>query len=724
MSLPADSHRQVRLGEFELDFRTAELRNNGQRFTLQGQPFQVLTVLLEYPGELVTREELKKRLWPSDTFVDFDQSLNKAVNRLRQALDDSAEHPRFIETLPRRGYRFIGAVQTGPPETGIADLAGEAAPIDQLLPVESGAAGRTPMLFPFPVRIGAVMVALVVLVGVGAIAIWLKSPISPPRIVGSKQITNDGVPKIFFLVSDGARIYFNEVSSGRITLNQVSTAGGETAIINTSVPDPVVEDISPDQSQLLVQPGKGQWDPEGSDFWLVPIPTGSARRLEGIIGRWGTWVPARNGKFYFVRGKDIYVADHDGSNPHKIATAPGVLDYLQCSPDGSRLRFMIFDLGKSAFSTWEVRSDGSGMHPLLPDWSDPPGECCGRWTPDGRYYFFESVREISNLWMMPERNSLFRKTIRRPVQLTAGPLSFYYPISSKDGKQLYVMGEHARAQLVRYERKSGNFVPFMGGISAGEVDFSRDGKWMAYVSYPDGLLWSSELEGGKRVQLTFPPAKAASVRWSPDGQQIVFSSLTPGGAWRVLLISRDGGAPQELTRSSDVAEVAPDWSPDGKTLAFASYVPGQPDQSSIQLFDLKTRQASRLPGSKGVSSARWSPNGRYLIGAPVDGKKLELFDFKTKKWRDLIANVGTIGYFSWSSDSAYVYFDNLFTNDPAYLRLRISDSKLERIASLKDIQRSMWNLMVPWSGLAPGEIPLFVRNISTQEIYALDLQIP
>jgi hypothetical protein len=108
----------------------------------------------------------------------------------------------------------------------------------------------------------------------------------------------------------------------------------------------------------------------------------------------------------------------------------------------------------------------------------------------------------------------------------------------------------------------------------------------------------------------------------------------------------------------------------------------------------------------------------------VDGKKLALFDFKTKKWRELIANVGTIGYFSWSSDSAYVYFDNLFTNDPAYLRLRISDSKLDRIASLKDIQRSMWNLEIPWSGLAPGEISLFVRNISTQEIYALDLQLP
>jgi DNA-binding winged helix-turn-helix (wHTH) protein len=316
-----------RFGVFELDSRAGELRRNGIKLKIQEQPCQLLLKLLESSGRVVTREELRSALWSADTFVDFETGVNTAIKRLREVLGDSADNPRFIETVPRRGYRFVAPVN-GPRPEGLS-------------------AGRVPMLRPFPVGIGAVMLALALL-GLGAIAIWLKSPISPPRIVGSKQITNDGAPKIFFHVTDGARIYFNEVSSGRITLNQVSTAGGETAIINTSVPDPVVEDISPDQSQLLVQPRKGQWDPEGSDFWLVPIPTGSARRLEGIVGRWGTWVPARNGKFYFVRGKDIYVADHGGGNPHKIATAPGVLDYIQCSPDGSRLRFLIFDLGKSA----------------------------------------------------------------------------------------------------------------------------------------------------------------------------------------------------------------------------------------------------------------------------------------------------------------------------------------------------------------------------------------
>jgi len=111
MSLPAESQPLIRFGEFQLDLDAAELRSNGSKTSLQGQPLQILVVLLENPGRLVTREELKKKLWPSDTFVDFDQSLNRAVNRLREALGDSAENPRFVETLPRRGYRFIAPVE-------------------------------------------------------------------------------------------------------------------------------------------------------------------------------------------------------------------------------------------------------------------------------------------------------------------------------------------------------------------------------------------------------------------------------------------------------------------------------------------------------------------------------------------------------------------------------------------------------------------------------------
>jgi Tol biopolymer transport system component len=139
------------------------------------------------------------------------------------------------------------------------------------------------------------------------------------------------------------------------------------------------------------------------------------------------------------------------------------------------------------------------------------------------------------------------------------------------------------------------------------------------------------------------------------------------------------------------------------------------------LLDLKTRASRQLPGSDGVCFPRWAPNGRYLVANSLPNvTKLRLFDFKTNVWRDLVSNVGTISYFSWSSDSKHVYFDNLLTDHPSYLRVRISDSKLEQVTSLKSLRRYISDFEVPYSGLTPGEIPIFARDTSVQEIYALD----
>ena len=115
MPIPAQPSRQIRFGEFQFDCQSGELRSSGQKSTLQEKPFQVLVALLERPGELVTRQQLKERLWPSDTFVDFDHGVNKAVNRLREALHDSADRPKYVETLARRGYRLMVHVEVVEP---------------------------------------------------------------------------------------------------------------------------------------------------------------------------------------------------------------------------------------------------------------------------------------------------------------------------------------------------------------------------------------------------------------------------------------------------------------------------------------------------------------------------------------------------------------------------------------------------------------------------------
>jgi eukaryotic-like serine/threonine-protein kinase len=547
-----------------------------------------------------------------------------------------------------------------------------------------------------------------------------RTPLPPPRILGSKQITSDGLPK-FNLLTDGNRIYFTENPPGRYAIAQVSSAGGETAPVDGPFPNPFVADVSAEQSELLVTQAGPFID---NVYWSMPLPAGSPRKLGDTSGHDAVWSP--DGKLLYAKGNDLYLADHDGTNPRKLLTAADLPGNFSFSPDGARIRLTIANQVTGTSTIWEARTDGTNLHPVFPGWHDPPFECCGKWTSDGKYYVFQSTREGStNIWIASDHPSWWRKTSPEPVQLTTGPLQFGQPLPSRDGKKLFVIGIQPRAELVRYDVKSGDFVSYLGGISAGDVDFSRDGQWVTYVSYPDHTLWRSKPDGSARLQLTYPPMRTALAHWSPDGQQIAFSGTLPGKPWKVFLISKDGGSPQALT-SDEVQETDPTWSQDGSTLAFGHYSLFHPDQTFIELFDVKTRQSSQVSGSQGIFGPRWSPDGRYILAITEAGNdKLMLYDTKTKTWRRLDLPVNSFGYLAWSGDSASVYFDTVLSGTSGYFRLRLSDLKLEKLIDLTKI-RLFADQFGPgsWTGLGPGETPLFPRDISAQEIYAFDLQLP
>ena len=189
------------------------------------------------------------------------------------------------------------------------------------------------------------------------------------------------------------------------------------------------------------------------------------------------------------------------------------------------------------------------------------------------------------------------------MQLTAGPMDFRSPVSSVDGKRLFVIGEQRRGELVRFESKSGQFVPYLGGISALDVDVSKDGQWVAYVSYPEGVLWRSRVDGSQRLQLSSLPMQAYLPRWSPDGKQIAFSAAVPGGPDKIYVVAADGGRPAQLTARNHY-ETDPNWSPDQNSLVFGGepwFEGGAPGSAVIHMLDLKTRQVSILSGSEGLS---------------------------------------------------------------------------------------------------------------------------
>jgi Tol biopolymer transport system component len=276
---------------------------------------------------------------------------------------------------------------------------------------------------------------------------------------------------------------------------------------------------------------------------------------------------------------------------------------------------------------------------------------------------------------------------------------------------------------VRYDAASKQFLPFLGGISATDLAFSRDGKWVAYTTIPDLTLWRSRIDGSDRLQLTYTPEAATLPGWSPDGTQIAYISFRIGKPTKIFLVSAQGGQPEELL-PENVGEVDATWSPDGTQLAFGRVSSMNAGTIDIQLVDVKTRRVSTFPGSKGLFSPRWSPDGRYLAATSVEGShNLMLYTFHAQQWSEWLADADNVNYPYWSADSRYMYYDSFGTAHAKCHRLKLGDHHPEDLFDLTSLRRylGVWG---SWSGQAPDDSRLFVRDLSTQDIYALDVDLP
>ncbi len=543
-----------------------------------------------------------------------------------------------------------------------------------------------------------------------------------PRVTAIKQVTNDGYRKTN-LLSDDSSLFVTELPGSNRMIAKLDLTGSGRVVLPTPFSSLQALDVSADHSKLLI--ASTSKDSGDNEFWTLPVPSGKPSRIGDLGGRDASW-SADGKQLVFAKDSDLFVANADGNGVHKIYTANGSIFAARFSPDAKRIRFTVSDSEQNTVSLWEVRKDGEKAHALLSEWPLKTTACCGSWTADGKYYVFQASQTLSStnlivtsLWALPESK---KEANSVPTQITAGPMSFGNAFPARDSKTLWAIGVQPSVEVVKYEAKKKQFVPLIAGLSATDVDFSNDGKWIAYVTIPEGTLWRARADGSERMQLTSDSERAALPHWSPDGKQIAYASVKPGGSWKLSLVSSSGGDGHELLAENS-SQIDANWSPDGERMMFGEFNRDQ-NGLKIRIIDFKTHEITTIPGSDGLFSPRWSPNGRYIAAMSPNGTDMMLFDFKTQKWTTWLKEpAGAFSYPTWSADSRYLFFDDFVSGAEAVRRVEVGRNAAELVFELGSLERYP-GALGPWTGRTADGSFMFVKDRSTQEVYQLSLELP
>jgi len=635
----------LRFGAFEANLVSGELRKSGVRIKLQDRPFQILAILLEQPGELVTREDLRKRLWPADTFVDFEHGLNTAITKLRQALADDADNPRFIETLPRRGYRFLVPVTN---RGNGAALAGVAPTSTGLAPEADQANSTTwagALQHQIPRSTLYLVLAMVLFLGLG-IATWFFYTHSKatPNFSAVRIAPLNGLPKESDAAfsPDGKQVAFvwlgpqrDGAESGRVHI-YVSQIGAETPRRLTNSEWWEIAPVwSPDGKYIAFL--RLMQNPREAGIYIASVDGGSERRVYSLDSRNCTkeldWSP--DGKYLaFAERKSpdsaatVYLLSLDTLEKRTLTfPAEGILGDSNpvFSPDGKSVAFL-----RDRLDTQEIFVVPAGGGTPRQVTFDNRIIMGISWNADGRDLIFSSNRAgTASLWRIPaaggspERLPIVGAMVTRPTVARKGNRMAYASMNYRS--------DIWRAELPAPGRQTqplaapGKFITSTA-LEEGP-QFSPDGKRIVFQSTRTGdyEIWRCAADGSNLVQLThFGGPLTGTPRWSPDGREIVFDSR-PAGHSQVFVINAEGGQPRQVT-SGDAESGVADWSADGKWIYYGSSRSGSweiwkiPAQggAAVQL----THQGGFAPESSRDGKFIYYAKGRDLPGiwrVPVDG---------------------------------------------------------------------------------------------------------
>ncbi len=634
------STRIFRFGIFEADLQTGELRKNGAKVPLQGQPFQVCALLLEHAGELVTREELRQKVWPEDTFVDFEQALNTAIAKIRLALGDEAVNPRFVETLPRRGYRFIGPV-TKPVLQAVA-------PVVSTGWFERLTAGRIWLL--------ASTTLLILLSG---FEIWRSAKNHTnalPPIEVAPLVSLAGAQDHPSFSPDGNQVAF--VLRGTENCGIYTTmVGGEKSLRLTSDCSDAWPTWSPDGRRVAFHRYE-----HGMAIYVVPAFGGSEHRLyKGPSNPWACgfdWSPDGSVVAFSEartdwNGSRISLLSLADSTTRQLTSPSGQqVDYSPAfSPDGTTVAFVRGALAGAVEDLYVVPAAGGVPRRLTFDktWIEGPPT----WTPDGRDLVFSSARGgLASLWRISASGGT-----PRPIA-GVGVIASFPSISPKGNELVYkqtFIKENMLQVNLKDEKRSAS-PPAVLHLTKGRnwrPNFSPDGKRFAFESVlGHSEIWACDRDGSNCGQLTSLQGTAGAPRWSPDSHSMAFE-FRPKEHSEIYLLEMGGGAPRLLPTLPGADNGGPSWSRDGKWIYFYSDRGGPPFQ--LWKVSLKGGPPLQITRNGGVFGAE-SADGRFLYYSKFEERGIWKLSLSGGEETRVLDQAGETEWYNWALGRNGVYF--------------------------------------------------------------------
>ena len=735
---PQQERRLYRFGLFEVDLEQGTLSRQGTPVKLQEQPFRILALLLETPGEVLSREDLRKKIWPEGTFVEFDGSLNTALMKLRAALNDNAENPIFIETVPRRGYRFIAPVEITksdmPALMTAIRVESEEDRESLQLPLDSGVEirevpAKKATAFHLWARPSWWQV-LAVSSGLTAFLLILLWPRSEPKVLAVQQLTRIGqVDPWGKLVTDGSRIYFVVRDVTGWNLMQTSVEGGNIQRTPTPFDNTRIFDLSPDHSQFLI--GELTHEGEETALWLWPVQGGAPRRVGDVMAKEAVWSP-KGESIAFVHGETILISDSEGGHVREVARFQPAPHSLLWSPDGKRLRFTQSNLVEGTDSMWEIGTEGKSLRRVLPGQQGGPHEGSGTWLASGNYFAYSTGQDLranlavdtqANLWMLEERHGWLGTRGGDPIQLTKGPIAFDHPTAVANGTRVYAIGSHNEYQLLRIDPKTLTKTAMLSESGATDMDFSLDGQWVVYAARENGTLWKSRIDGSNRVQLMAGATGAFAPHWSPDQKQILFTGFLLDKQPRLYVVSAQGGSPKTvLPMDNRWASVSGDWRTDGRQIVVDVQDTATGGEPNIRILDLETNRLSAIPGSEGLIEPRWSADGRYIAALNPKKKQIFLYDCKLLKW-SVLAEANFPSTLRWSPGGDALYYQDTDEVEESVFRVPMATRESERVTRFGDLLSSGAARCI-FTGLSPDGSVYVTVDHGDADVYAIDLKLP